>query len=51
MPTVNRNTLADIMVPPWDLGLAHPRIPEIDINLLLGGSSGMAAVGVTIALG
>jgi len=42
--TVNRNTLADIMVPPWDLGLAHPRIPEIDINLLLGGSSGMAAV-------
>ena len=51
MPTVNRNTLADILVALGNLGPAHPRIPEIDINPLLVGSSGMAAADVTIVLG
>jgi len=52
MPAVDRDALADILVALGDLGLAHPRIREIDVNpLLVVGPDGMAAVDATIVLG
>jgi len=56
MPAVDRDALADILVALGDLalgdlGLAHPRIREIDVNPLLVGPDGMAAVDATIVLG
>ena len=51
MPAVDRDALADILVALGEIGLAHPRIREIDVNPLLVGPDGMAAVDATIVLG
>jgi acetyltransferase len=47
---VNREEIAGILVALGDLGLSFPRIREIDINPLIIGDQGAAAVDATIVL-
>ena len=47
---VNRNEIARILVALGEIGLSHTRIVEIDINPLLVGPEGAAAVDATIVL-
>ncbi len=50
-PAVNRETLADVLIRLGEIGLACPRIREIDMNPLIAGPSGFTAVDATIVLG
>jgi len=50
-PPVDRDEIARILVALGAMGLDYPRIREIDINPLIVGEDGMAAVDATIILG
>ena len=50
-PPVNREEIARILVALGEIGLRQPRIREIDINPLIVGEEGAAAVDATIVLG
>jgi acetyltransferase len=47
-PPVNRDELARIITALGNVGLAHPRIQEIDVNPLIVGAAGAVAVDATI---
>jgi hypothetical protein len=49
-PPVNRDELARIITALGNVGLAHPRIQEIDINPLIVDAAGAIAVDATIIL-
>jgi acetyltransferase len=49
-PPVNREEIARILVALGEIGLSQPRIREIDINPLIVGEEGAAAVDATIVL-
>ena len=49
-PPVNREEIARILVALGEIGLAYPRIQEIDINPLIVGAEGAVAVDATIVL-
>ena len=49
-PPVDREELARILVTLGEIGLSQPRIREIDINPLIVGEEGAAAVDATIIL-
>jgi hypothetical protein len=50
-PPVDREEIARIIVRLGEIGLAFPRIREIDINPLICGEEGAVAVDATIVLG
>jgi acyl-CoA synthetase (NDP forming) len=50
-PPVNRNELARILTALGMIGLAYPRIQEIDVNPLIITAAGASAVDATIILG
>jgi acetate---CoA ligase (ADP-forming) len=49
-PAVDRNQLANILVQLGQIGLDYPHIKEIDINPILTGDQGLAAVDALIVL-
>lgn len=49
-PPVERDALARLLIRLGEIGLAEPRIREIDINPLIAGPDGLAAVDATIVL-
>jgi len=50
MPPVNRDELAKLLVALGDIGLAYPRIREIDVNPLIVTADGFSAVDATIVV-
>ncbi|MBA4421713.1 MAG: CoA-binding protein [Syntrophus sp. (in: bacteria)] len=50
-PPVNREEIVRILIALGEIGLCQPRIREIDINPLIIGEEGAAAVDATIVLG
>lgn len=49
-PPVKREEIARILIALGEIGLSRPRIREIDINPLIVGEEGAAAVDATIIL-